>query len=153
MKNLLIVFAVVTLSACNQHSPSKYPAVTSADMDIVARKMQDGSLPKASGYDGSMYFANLPDNVLSGPYLTFLRSNKGGIFRIEVTTTIKGPGAGTRIDVDSAGRIIRAWGYSRPSMNYYSEVWPEKSFASTKAVNFYVDLQRAVINYIKNYSE
>lgn len=153
MKNLLVFIAVIALSACSPYNPSKYPAVTSADMDIVIKKMQDKILPKASGYDGSMYFANLPDNVLSGPYLTFLRSNKGGIFRINATA-IKGSSVGATIDVNSDGKIIRAWGYSKPSLeSYYSELWPDKSVASPEAVNFYIWLQRAVVSYVKNYGK
>lgn len=148
-----IFFILILCLACNQFKPNKYTPVTSKDMEIIAEKMAKGILPGKKGSYGSWYYtASFPEAIASGAIVTYNCDDK--IFRIDISTLDEGPGLGGIIDVDTTGKIIRAWGFSRDTLScnsYYSEYWTPNKNTSKEAKEFYIGVVRMIVTYIKDY--
>ncbi len=153
MKNLLFLFLVLALGACNQFNPNDYPSISKETIRIVATKMQKMILPKANGI-GNTYWADFDRNTLSGAIVEYNCDDK--VFNIDVSTLDEGPGLTAYIDIDSTGKIIRAYGYTHDSASadyYYSETWKSNPKTPEKAKRYYRGVARKVVDYIKNYSK
>ena len=150
MKNKILfslLFCIALLTACNEFKPENYTPITSYDMGIVAEKMLKEKLPLSTTEKG-MSWAECTWGS-NGPSLSYNLVGKN-IFCIIV------PKPGVVIQIDTAGRIIRAWGYSDNSMtinDYYSEVYESSTKTPQEAKDFYVGYARAVVNWVKNYDE